>query len=276
MSRASLRDVLPIALRENYALAGLVVLGWEDALSYAEAAQETGLPLILQAGPGFRRHMPLEVIAPMFNNVAENASVPVVCHLDHATDLDECRKALDLGFTSIMFDGSSKSLNQNIDLTAQAVELARRFEASCEGEIGFVGYAEGEPGSVTDPQEAARFAAETAVDAMAISVGNVHLQTEKAAKIDWSALQAIDDTTNVPLVLHGGSGIPSRDRQKLAASSAVCKFNIGTELRMAFGSALRTTLAREPELFDRLTIMRNTAPAVVAEAKRIMLELKGT
>ncbi|MEO1701347.1 MAG: class II fructose-bisphosphate aldolase [Pseudomonadota bacterium] len=275
MSQATLRDVLPVAMREKYALAGLVVLGWEDAQAYATAAEDVGLPLILQAGPGFRRHMPLDVIAPMFVNIARNASVPVVCHLDHATDLDECRKALDLGFTSIMFDGSSKSLNQNIDMTAQAVEMTRNYDAACEGEIGFVGYAEGEPGSVTDPEEAERFARETGVDAMAVSVGNVHLQTEKAAQIDWSALRAIDQTTDVPLVLHGGSGIPSSVRRELAQNTSVCKFNIGTELRMAFGASLRATLAREPDLFDRLTIMRNTAPVVVTEAKRIMRELKG-
>ncbi|MEN0001578.1 MAG: class II fructose-bisphosphate aldolase, partial [Pseudomonadota bacterium] len=271
MSRATLADILPQAKRDKTALAGLVVLGWEDAAAYADAAQQLDVPLILQAGPGFRRHMPLEVIAPMFLHVAATASVPVVAHLDHATDLEECRKALDLGFSSIMFDGSAKSLNQNIDQTAQAVEMTRQYDASCEGEIGFVGYAEGEPGSVTDPDEARRFAQETGVDAMAISVGNVHLQTKKAAEIDRKALEAIDAVTDVPLVLHGGSGIPSDCRRALARETSVCKFNIGTELRMAFGTALRETLDGEPQLFDRLTIMRGVAPSVTNEAKRIML-----
>ncbi|MEL6437147.1 MAG: class II fructose-bisphosphate aldolase [Pseudomonadota bacterium] len=273
MSRATLAEVLAPALTNGYAVPGYVVLGWEDARTYVEAAEEAGLPLILQAGPGFRRHIPLPVIAAMFTQLADEASVPVVVHLDHSTELAECRQALDLGFSSIMFDGSSKSLVQNIDLTAQAVELTHKSGASCEGEIGFVGYAEGEPGSVTDPKEAKRFAAETGVDALAVSVGNVHLQTQKEAVIDMAALTAIDAQTSLPLVLHGGSGIAVDTRQKLARETSVCKFNIGTELRMAFGRALRETLVRNPAVFDRLTIMNGAMPAVKAEAVRIMSEL---
>lgn len=270
MTRATLSAVLQPALTEGYAVAGLVVLGWEEARAYVDAAEAENVAIILQAGPGFRAHMPLEVVGPMFRYLAETASAPVVTHLDHSTDIDECQKALDLGFTSVMFDGSRLSLADNIAHTKRVAEMAHAAGASCEGEIGFVGYAEGAPGAVTNADEAQRFAAETGVDAMAISIGNVHLQTAKHATIDRTALAAIEAVTDVPLVLHGGSGISDRDRQWLSQGTAVCKFNIGTELRQAYGRALRQTLAADEAVFDRIKIAKATYPAVV-EATRAVL-----
>jgi fructose-bisphosphate aldolase class II len=273
MTKATLAQVLKPALERGYAVGGLVVLGWEDARTYVEAAEAEGQPVILQAGPGFRKHMPLPVIAAMFNHLAENASVPVVTHLDHSTSSEECAIALTEGFTSVMFDGSKLELNQNIEETAKIVEMTRGFGASCEGEIGFVGYAEGEPGSVTDPAQAGKFAKATGVDALAVSVGNVHLQTGKSAVIDLDAVHAIEAHTAMPLVLHGGSGIPSAMRQTLAGKTHVCKFNIGTELRMAFGNGLRETLAADPDIFDRIAIMQQTMPSVRSLARAVLREL---
>jgi fructose-bisphosphate aldolase class II len=270
MSRANLRDVLLPARDGGYAVAGLVVLGWEDARTFVEAAEAQGCPVILQAGPGFRKHMPIQVIGAMFDHLADKASVPVVAHLDHSTSREEGRIALESGFTSVMFDGSRLDLTQNIEKTSEVVELARKFGASTEGEIGFVGYAEGEAGSVTDPVEAGRFARETGLDAMAVSVGNVHLQTDKQAIIDFDAIRAIESETDIPLVLHGGSGISAATRRKLARETHVCKFNIGTELRMTFGSSLRKVLTEDPGIFDRLTIMDRIAPAM-QEATRDIL-----
>lgn len=109
--------------------------------------------------------------------------VPVVLHLDHAYTLEDCRAGLEFGFTSVMFDGSRKSLAENIDLTAEAAETAHRAGASREGEIGFVGYTEAEASVMTDPREAARFAAQTGVDALAVSVGNVHRPVFDRARI---------------------------------------------------------------------------------------------
>jgi fructose-bisphosphate aldolase class II len=239
MTLATLSEVLQPALKDGYAVAGLVVLGWEDARAYVAAAEAEGAPVILQAGPGCRAHTPLPVLGAMFRELGEPASVPVVAHLDHGYTAGECREAIDCGFTSVMFDGSRKPVAQNIDETAAIAGIARAAGVSCEGEIGFVGYAEGEASARTDPQDAARFARETGVDAMAVSVGNVHLQQQKQAEIDREALQAIEAATEVPLVVHGGSGIPVEMRRRLARTSKICKFNIGTELRMAFGAALR-------------------------------------
>ncbi len=273
MTLATLSEVLQPALKEGYAVAGLVVLGWEDARAYVAAAEAEAAPVILQAGPGCRTHTPLPVLAAMFRTLAEAAAVPVVAHLDHGYTAEECRAAIDCGFTSVMFDGSRKSLAQNIDETAAIAEIAHASGLSCEGEIGFVGYAEGEASARTDPQDAARFARETGVDAMAVSVGNVHLQETKAAEIDREALRAIEQVTEVPLVIHGGSGVPVEMRRDLARTSKICKFNIGTELRMAFGQALRDAVNRDPTRYDRVSILKETENPVCAAARHAIRAL---
>jgi fructose-bisphosphate aldolase class II len=273
MTLATLSEVLQPALKDGYAVAGLVVLGWEDARAYVAAAEAEGAPVILQAGPGCRAHTPLPVLGAMFRALGEPASVPVVAHLDHGYTAGECREAIDCGFTSVMFDGSRKPVAQNIDETAAIAGIARAAGVSCEGEIGFVGYAEGEASARTDPQDAARFARETGVDAMAVSVGNVHLQQQKQAEIDREALQAIEAATEVPLVVHGGSGIPVEMRRRLARTSKICKFNIGTELRMAFGAALRDAVNRDPDRFDRVSIIKETEEPVRAAARAVIRAL---
>ena len=270
MTLATLSDVLRPALRDGYAVPGLVCLGWEDMRAYAMAAQAERAPVILQAGPSCRAHTPLPVLGAMMRHLADSVDVPVVVHLDHGYTLDECREALDAGFTSLMYDGSRKPLAQNIAETAQVAELAHAAGISCEGEIGFVGYAGGDASAGTDPEEAARFARETGVDAMAISVGNVHLQTDHAGGLDEGRIRAIEAVTDVPLVIHGGSGVPYAQRAALAAGSRIAKFNIGTELRLAFGQALRAAVNADPARFDRVSILKETEPPVTEAARAVI------
>jgi fructose-bisphosphate aldolase class II len=274
MTRATLSEVLQPALRDGYAVAGLVCLGWEDARAYVAAAEAEGVPVILQAGPGARAHMPLPVWAAMFHSLADGASVPVVSHLDHGTSVEECAEAIKLGFTSVMFDGSRLPLDENIAQTRAIVEMAHQAGVSCEGEIGFVGYADGVASEGTDPDEAARFSTETGVDAMAVSIGNVHLQTDQTAQIDRDRLARIEAVTNVPLVIHGGSGLPHDLRRDLAQTSAICKFNIGTELRMTFGAALRETLAARPDVFDRIALLSAVEAPLTQKAREVIRGLR--
>lgn len=267
MTLVNLAQVLRPAMAGGYAVGGLVTLGWEDMRAYVDAAEAEGLPVILQAGPSCRKHTPLPVLGRMFRTLAETASVPVVAHLDHGYTYDECREALDSGFTSLMFDGSRLPLAQNIEETARIVELAHAAGVSCEGEIGFVGYSDGENSKGTDPDEASIFARDTGVDAMAISVGNVHLQQDHEGGLDEARIRAIEAVTEVPLVIHGGSGVPLAQRSALARGSRICKFNIGTELRMVFGSSLRAALAADPEAFDRVTLLSKVEPKVMTAAR---------
>tara|TARA_B110001469_G_scaffold32718_1_gene33205 strand:+ start:3078 stop:3908 length:831 start_codon:yes stop_codon:yes gene_type:complete len=267
MTLVTLKDVLQPALTGGYAVGGLVTLGWEDMRAYVNAAEAEGLPVILQAGPSCRANTPLPILGKMFRTLAETVSVPVVAHLDHGYTFEECQEALDSGFTSLMYDGSRKPLAQNIDETARIAEIAHAAGISCEGEIGFVGYSEGEKSLGTDPEEAAIFARDSGVDAMAISVGNVHLQQNHEGGLDEVRIRAIEALTEVPLVIHGGSGVPLEQRQRLARTSKVCKFNIGTELRLGFGKSIRQILADDVDVFDRIQILKQVEPDLQAAAQ---------
>ena len=270
MTVASLAEVLRPCLTDGTAVAGLVVLGWEDARAYVAAAEAEARPVILQAGPGCRAHTPLPVLGAMFRSMAEAALVPVVAHLDHASDFALCRQAIDSGFTSVMYDGSALPLQANIDRTAEIVAMAHRLGVSVEAELGYVGYDAGQVSRATDPDEAARFVLETGVDALAVSVGNTHLMRAPGSQIDRDRLRAIEAAIpGLPLVLHGGSGIAPEDRRSLALSN-ICKFNIGTELRMAFGAALRATLQDHPDRFDRIAILSATMPMMEASARSVI------
>ena len=255
MPLITLAQALDQADSRKAACLGFVCQGWEDSRAYVEAGEETGAPVILSAGPGSRANMPVQLWGQMFRTLAQGSSAQVVAHLDHGREFDECLAALDAGFTSIMIDGSALPLAQNIALTARVSQACRRYSASVEAEIGQVGYQDGAPSAGTTVEEAQAFAAQVDIDALALSVGNLHLQTQGHAEIDWERLALIEAVTSTPLVLHGGSGIRAEDRQRLAREHRVRKLNVGTELRQVFGAGVRTGLSQDLELFDRTQIV---------------------
>ena len=273
MSVASLQSVLGEARDKGNAVAGLVVLGWEDIGAFVAAAEQANRPVILQAGPGCRKNTPLSILGPMFRHYAETASVPVVCHLDHGYEITEIKQAIDAGFSSVMIDGSQKSFSENVKLTAQAARLAHDAGISIEGEIGFVGYDKGASSKGTNPDEAATLVAETNIDALAISAGNTHLQTEAKTKIDTALIESISALVPCPLVLHGGSGIPPEMRHHLATNRLVQKFNLGTEIRQIFGKSLRDYLKDHPDDFDRLSILGAPIEPMIKATMKIIENL---
>ena len=270
MTAVSLKKILNDANKNNYAVAGLVVLSWDDALAFTKAADETGMPIILQAGPSCRAHTPVSILGKMFRYLAEQTKTHICCHIDHGYTFRECVEGIDSGFTSVMFDGSKLPLKENIKITSRIVKKAHMDKVSVEGEIGFVGYDKGKSSKGTKPDEAISFAKNSGVDAMAISVGNTHLQTNKIAKINIEIIKQIQKSTSIPLVLHGGSGIPNRIRKKLAKETNVAKFNIGTELRMTFGNALRKQVKNNPRIYDRLKLLQPTIPEITKITKKII------
>ena len=270
MTVATLSEVLIKAKENHYAVAGLVVLGWEDARCYSETAEELSLPIILQAGPGCRANTPVPILGKMFRHLAEQSSQPIVCHLDHGYTKEECIEAMENGFTSVMFDGSKLLLNENIEKTHEIAELAHKNDISVEGEIGFVGYSEGAASQSTDPLEAKEFADKSHCDAMAISAGNVHLQTNTSSSIDTDVIEKIQSLTSIPLVLHGSSGIDHTLRRKLATSTNVCKFNIGTELRKTFGDNLRKKMNQNPNIYDRIQLINLPLQELKLAAKTVI------
>ena len=256
MTAVNLKTLLKKANKNNYAIAGLVVTTWEDALAYTEAADETGIPIILQAGPSCRAFTPISILAKMFRYLAAQTKTPICCHLDHCFSYRECKEGIDSGFTSVMFDGSKMPLKKNINISSKISHIAHKYNISVEGEIGEVGYFKGKNSIGTDITEAKTYASKSKVDAMAISVGNTHLQTSKVAKIDYNKILDIQKITKLPLVLHGSSGILNVMRKKIATKTNVAKFNIGTELRMIGCKTLRESYNNNIKNYDKISILK--------------------
>ena len=273
MTAVNLTTLLKKANKNNYAVAGLVVLGWEDALAYTQAADETGIPIILQAGPSCREHTPVPILGKMFRYLADQTKTHICCHIDHGYSLKECKEGMDNGFTSVMFDGSKLPLSKNINASLSIVKLAKSYKVSVEGEVGIVGYHNGKISGRTKVNEAKRFVDESGVDAIAISVGNTHLQTNKIAKIDIKKIIDLQNVINIPLVLHGSSGIGNAMRRKIAKTTNVAKFNIGTELRLIFGNSLRANILKDKKVFDRVKILKPTIKEIKKVAMKVILNI---
>jgi fructose-bisphosphate aldolase class II len=261
--------------RGGRGVAAFNVFGYEDARAVIDAAEALRAPVILAANADLRRFMPLALIATMFRALADRTEVPVCAHLDHGHDIEEIRRAIDVGFTSVMFDGSQRPIAENIEITSTIVRYARAAGVSVEGEVGSVPYAEGRPGiaaRLTTPEEAGRFAQATGVDALAVAVGNVQRMRDPGANLDFPLFERIAATIATPLVIHGASGVSYADLTRLVKAGAA-KFNIGTALRQSFGRGLRAALAAQPDAFDRIEIMRPVIDEMTREATRQLRRL---
>ncbi|MDP6967781.1 MAG: class II fructose-bisphosphate aldolase [Gammaproteobacteria bacterium] len=261
---------------QDYAVACFNVFGYEDALAVVQAAEARQASVILSVNLDMTQFMPVQHITAMLRPLAEDAKVPVCLHLDHHYEIEQVKQAIRAGFTSVMFDGSQLPIADNIAGVAEVVELARKHKVSVEAEVGSVPYASGRDhikSALTQVSDAIAMAKQGQPDVLAISVGNVHRLENNTVDIDYMRFEEISTAVDLPLVIHGTSGIKPLDIQKLA-SSRVGKFNIGTVLRQRFGHAIRNALNTDPQLFDRLTIMRKAIPEVQAEAE-YMIRLLG-
>ncbi len=268
----TLRELLPDAIRGRYAVPSFNVFGNEEVVAVIAAAEALGRGVIVACNKDMAEHMGVTGFAGMVRGLAQEAKVPVCVHLDHCYDEQIAFAALRAGFTSIMFDGSQMPLQDNIASTARVATVAHAFGATIEGEIGSVPYTEGRDHikrELTDPRDAARFAEGSGVDAMAVSVGNVHRMTTATSVIDFERLEQIASLTRLPLVIHGTSGIRDADMQRLK-TMRVAKFNVGTTMRMTFARSLRQSLAQDEARFDRLTLMKPVVQALQAEAGRVI------
>ncbi len=273
--RVNLEQLLLPALSGGYAVPCFNVFGYEDAVAVIRAAEMHDAPVILATNKEMVEFMGPKQLASMLGILADDASVPVCVHLDHCYEEAIAQQAVDAGYSSIMFDGSQLPLQENIDRTASLVDYAHAANVSIEGEIGSVSYSKGREHiahRLTQPDEAELFSTSTGVDAVAVSIGNVHRLESASSKVDSDLLSSIAERVKQPLVIHGTSGIPDETLSMLA-KTRVCKFNIGTRLRQAFGRSLRETLAQNPDEFDRMTIFDNVMPAISDEAAHHLLLL---
>lgn len=267
----TLRDILPAAVKGRYAVPCFNIFGNEEVIAVIAAAEALGRGVILACNKDMAEQMGVAGFAGMVRSLADAAKVPVCLHLDHCYEEEVVYAALRAGFTSVMFDGSQLALQDNIARTAQVARVAHAFGASVEGEIGSVPYTEGRDHirrELTDPAEALAFAQQSGVDAMAVSVGNIHRMSSAASDIDFDRVERIAALTDIPLVIHGTSGIREEDLQRLK-TMGVAKFNIGTTMRMTFARSLRASLAATPQQFDRMTLMRPVIKDLEAEACRM-------
>jgi fructose-bisphosphate aldolase class II len=259
-----LKELVQEAADRDYAIPAFNIFGYEDAISVVRAAEEMEAPVILAANLVAVRHMPLQYLAPIMLQAAKEAKVPVCVHLDHGKDYDYVERAIQHGFTSVMYDGSQLPLEENIRKTRDIVELARRYGVSVEAEVGSVGYSDPSlqmKHEFSDPEEVRRFVAETGVDAVAVSIGTVHRMEVQGATIDFGRLEQIQSQVQTPLVLHGSTGVTDGDLARLAATR-IGKVNIGTALRMAFGKTLRAEMQEHPQQFDRIQLFQKPMEAV--------------
>lgn len=231
MALVKMKDLLKRAEEKNIGCGAFSVGNMEMVKGAIRAAEELNTPIILQIAEVRLKNSPLHLMGPMMVQAAKEAKVDVAVHLDHGLTFETVDKALELGFTSVMLDASTLSFEENIAKVKTVVEKARKYGATVEAELGLVGGSE--DGSCdhgircTDPDDAVVYARETGIDALAVAIGNAHGNYPVAPTLAFDVLEKIHEKVDIPLVLHGGSGITDKDFQR-AISLGIRKVNIAT------------------------------------------------
>jgi len=271
--------LLQRAKEEGYAVGAFNANNMEIIQAIIETAEEEKAPVILQASQGAIQYAGVDYIAAMVKVAAERATVPVSLHLDHGTDFEQNVKCIRAGFSSVMFDGSKLPLPENITIARKVCDVAHIVGVSVEGELGQIPKS-GENVTreqleklMANPQETEEFVKKTGVDSLAIAVGNVHGMKTREAQIDVPRIKKIQKLTNIPLVLHGASGIPD-ESVKQAIKAGICKINIDTEIRKAFVRGIGIILKENPNEIDPRKIL-GKAKTEMKEAVREKIRLFG-
>ena len=234
----NMKEMLDKARKEQYGIGFFNTINVEMARAVIETAEELHAPVIVGTAEVLLPAMPLDRVAEYLIPMAEKASVPVAVHYDHGLTFEKCMEALRLGYTSVMYDSSTASYEENLSRVAEMVRICHGMGVTVEGELGHVGDNEGagkleNPSDFyTDPAVAADFVRKTGVDALAVAVGNAHGDYKFPPKLDFERITAILEATGTPLVLHGGSGLSDNDFRE-AVRRGVCKINIFTDLDKA-------------------------------------------
>ncbi|MHA7264397.1 class II fructose-bisphosphate aldolase [Arthrobacter sp. TMN-37] len=266
------REILEAAFAAGTGIGGFNVLHLETAEAIVEGAEAAGLPVILQISQNCAGyHGALEPLALACRAVAAAAAVPVALHLDHAEDEDLVHEAIRLGFGSVMYDGARLPYAENVEATARVARHARDRGVLIEAELGRVGGKDGAhtPGVRTDPGEARAFVDATGVDALAVAVGSSHAMTERTASLDVDLVRELRRSLEIPLVLHGSSGVPDGSLVE-AVKAGMTKINISTHLNGFFTRAVRGVLEKQPDLVDSRRYLGAGRQALAPEAGRLL------
>jgi len=277
MALINMKDLLVHAKQNKYAVGAFNITNLDFVEHIMDAAVESNSPVIMQLAEAHFRYLNLEDVAPVLVNAAKNVSIPVCVHLDHGKSLKTMVRAIRAGFTSIMYDGSEHPLDENIKNTSEVVKIAHSVGVSVEGELGniggeAVGVEAATPHSASEEfytrvEDAVRFADETGLDTLAISIGNVHGLYKGDPKLDFDRLKAIRDAVNIPLVLHGGSGIPDDDFRK-AISLGICKINFYTGISQAAMARVHNFIEEHPKSIS----YPDLAKLAMNELKKVVMD----
>jgi tagatose 1,6-diphosphate aldolase GatY/KbaY len=268
---ASSRDLLETARRNLYAIGAFNIYNLEGMRAVVQAAEALSSPAMLQIHPGSLKFGGTPLVA-LCIEAAHKSSVAIGVHLDHSTSKSAIEQALSAGMTSIMADGSPLSYSENLAFTKEMTELAHLHGAAVEAEIGRISGTEDglsveeKEALMTDPEQAVEFVAATKVDFLAVTIGNVHGEYKSEPKLDFPRLARIRENIDIPLVLHGASGLPAAMISK-SIELGVCKFNVNTEVRKAYVEALRQDLSsvKSPDLVDLMINAINAMQEVITD-----------
>ncbi|MBW7455591.1 class II fructose-1,6-bisphosphate aldolase [Paenibacillus sepulcri] len=277
MPLVSMNEFLPKAKANKFAVGQFNMNNLEFAQAIVEAAMEEKSPFIYGVSEGALKYMGIEFTVAIAQAAAKQSGLPIALHLDHGSSFEVAMKCIRAGFSSVMFDGSHYGLEENIELTKQVVKAARAMGVSVEGELGTIGGVEDDlsvdeaDATMAKPEEAIRFYEETGVDCLAIAVGTAHGMYKGEPKIHYDIIQKVADAIPVPVVLHGGSGVPD-EAIRLSIAAGVGKINVNTENQVACTNAIREALSASASVIDPrkyLTPARNAMKAVVQEKIRL-------
>lgn len=280
MPIVSFREMLRRADQKRYAVPAFNVSDVETAEVILEVAYELQSPVIIAVWEGLFETLSSEYLVFNLRKLLERSPVPAALHFDHGRSFDSIKEAIDLGFSSVMIDASSLPFEKNVSVTRQVTEYAHQYRVDVEAELGVVGSgedsAEGEIRGerLTEPGEAKLFVERTGVDALAVAVGTAHGLYRCEPKLDFDRLRCIHRQAKVPLVLHGGSGLPE-DSVRKAIELGITKVNIATELNVAFLEATKDIVQQEPTP-NFPALLLHPARRAVAPVVRRKIELSGS
>lgn len=247
------KEMLLKAQKGNYAVGAFNVENMEMVMAVIAAAEELNAPVIMQTTPSTVKYAGLDYYLANVATAAKNAKVPVAMHLDHGSSFSLAMQALRQGYTSIMIDGSHSVFEENIAITKSVVDACKPLNIPVEAELGKVGGKEddldGGDGGYTDPKEALEFVQKTGVNSLAVAIGTAHGVYKGEPKLDLDRLVEISKVVDVPLVLHGASGL-SEEAVKESIKRGICKVNFATELRIAYTDGVKELLEEKPETID--------------------------
>ncbi len=255
MNLVPMADILQDAHERTYAVGGFNINNMEFLQGIIRGAEELNSPLILQASEGAIRYIGMEYVMKMVEAATQDTSIPVALHLDHGSGFESIMKCIRAGFSSVMIDASKKPFEENIALTKKVVEAAHSVGVSVEAELGTIGGTEDDhtveekDAMYTDPDQAKEFVERTGVDALAIAIGTAHGVYEGEPELDFERLKTIKGLIEMPVVLHGASGISAEDLQT-GVKYGVNKVNVNTDFQQSFTNKIKELFAEKPELYD--------------------------